>query len=89
MAELQTDAIFQAIKDRVAADPAKAKSVNGVFLYKITKDGKVAKEWSKYSAKVKIYCRIIIFGEVQRLLELSCKSIRSTIFIIIYSKALS
>jgi len=47
MAELQTDAIFQAIKDRVAADPAKAKSVNGVFLYKITKDGKVAKEWSK------------------------------------------
>jgi hypothetical protein len=51
MAELQTDAIFQAIKDRVAADPAKAKSVNGVFLYKITKDGKVAKEWSKYSAK--------------------------------------
>lgn len=49
MPELQTDAIFAAIKDRVAADPAKAKSVNGVFLYKITKDGKVAKEWSEYN----------------------------------------
>lgn len=48
MPELQTDAIFQAIKDRVSADPAKAKTVNGVFLYKITKDGKVAKEWSEY-----------------------------------------
>jgi hypothetical protein len=44
---LQSDAVFTAIKERVNADPAKAKSVNGVFLYKITKDGKVAKEWSK------------------------------------------
>lgn len=47
MAPLNSDAVFAAIKDKVAADPAKAKSVNGVFLYKITKDGKVAKEWSK------------------------------------------
>lgn len=46
MPELQTDAIFQVIKERVAADPAKAKTVNGVFLYKITKDGKVVKEWT-------------------------------------------
>lgn len=44
---LQSDAVFEAIKERVNADKAKAKSVNGVFLYKITKDGKVAKEWSK------------------------------------------
>lgn len=48
MASLNSDAIFAAIKDRVAADPAKAKSVNAVFLYKITKDGKVVKEWSKF-----------------------------------------
>lgn len=48
MASLASDAIFAAIADRVKADPAKAKSVNGVFLYKITKDGKVAKEWSKF-----------------------------------------
>ena len=43
---LQSDAIFTAIKERVAADPAKAKSVNGVFAYKITKDGAVKKEWT-------------------------------------------
>lgn len=44
---LNSDAIFNAIKERVKADPARAKSVNGVFLYKITKDNKVVKEWSK------------------------------------------
>lgn len=47
MSSLNSDAIFAAIQERVKADPAKAKSVNGVFVYKITKDGKVAKEWSE------------------------------------------
>jgi hypothetical protein len=47
MSSLNSDAIFTAIQERVKADPAKAKSVNGVFVYKITKDGKVVKEWSK------------------------------------------
>lgn len=46
MASLNSDAIFEAIKERVKADPAKAKSVNGVFLYKITKNGDVVKEWT-------------------------------------------
>lgn len=45
---LESDAIFQSISERVAADQAKAKSINAIFAYKITKDGKVAKEWSKY-----------------------------------------
>lgn len=45
---LDSDAVFAAIKDRVKADPTKAKSINAVFVYKITKDGKVAKEWSKF-----------------------------------------
>lgn len=45
---LQSDAVFEAIKERVSADKAKAKAVNGVFLYKITVDGKIVKEWSKY-----------------------------------------
>lgn len=45
---LESDAIFNAIKDRISAEKEKAKSINGVFLYKITKDGKVAKEWSEY-----------------------------------------
>lgn len=44
---LQSDAIFDAIKERVGADPAKAKSINAIFAYKITKNGQVAKEWSK------------------------------------------
>lgn len=44
---LQSDAVFEAIKERVNADKAKAKAVNGVFLYKITVDGKIIKEWSK------------------------------------------
>lgn len=60
MAALNSDAIFTAIADRVKADPAKAKSVNAVFLYKITKDGKVVKEWSKF------ICRKW-FDKVQRL----------------------
>lgn len=47
-AELQSDAIFEFIIDKVKADPKKAKSVNGVFLYNITKGGKQAKQWSKF-----------------------------------------
>lgn len=46
-AALSSDAIFAAIKDRVAADPGKAKAINAVFAYKITSNGQVAKEWSK------------------------------------------
>ena len=45
---LQSDAIFEFIIQKVKEDPAKAKSVNGVFLYNITKDGKVSKQWSEY-----------------------------------------
>lgn len=45
---LQSDAVFQKIIDGLKDNQAKAKAINGVFLYKITKDGKVAKEWSKY-----------------------------------------
>lgn len=44
---LQSDAVFAGIKDRVNADPTKAKSVNAIFSYKITNNGQVAKEWSK------------------------------------------
>lgn len=47
--KLESDAIFEFIIDQVKANPQKAKSVNGIFLYKITVDGKVAKEWSKLS----------------------------------------
>lgn len=46
---LSSDAIFQKIQDGVKENLEKAKSVKGVFLYKITKNGQVAKEWSKLS----------------------------------------
>jgi len=49
---LQSDAVFQKIIDGLKENEAKAKAVNGVFLYKITKDGKVAKEWSKYQLSI-------------------------------------
>lgn len=44
--QLQSDAIFQFIADQLKEDPGKGKSVNGVFLYNITKDGKQVKQWS-------------------------------------------
>lgn len=58
---LDSDAVFGRIKDRVAEEPAKAKAVNAVFVYKITKDGKVAKEWSEYSHP-KLYFDPLIKG---------------------------
>lgn len=44
---LQSKAVFDLIAERVAADPEKAKTVNGVFAYRITVDGKVVSDWSK------------------------------------------
>lgn len=45
---LKSDVIFEAIIERVKADPEKAKSVGGLFLYNITQNKKPAKQWSKY-----------------------------------------
>lgn len=47
-ANLKSDVIFEAIIERVKADPDKAKSVGGLFVYNITKDKKTIKQWSKY-----------------------------------------
>lgn len=44
---LLSDAVFEQIKERVIADEAKAKSINAIFAYKITKNGQAVKEWSK------------------------------------------
>ncbi|KAI8033562.1 hypothetical protein M5D96_013668 [Drosophila gunungcola] len=52
---LQSDAVFQKIIDGLKENEAKAKAVNGVFLYKITKDGKVAKEWTLDCKNAKAY----------------------------------
>ncbi|XP_063905915.1 peroxisomal multifunctional enzyme type 2 [Zophobas morio] len=52
---LESDAIFQFIIDQVKADPNKAKSIGGVFLYKITKNGKEAKQWTMDLKNAKVY----------------------------------
>uniref|UniRef100_A0A182MEE7 SCP2 domain-containing protein n=1 Tax=Anopheles culicifacies TaxID=139723 RepID=A0A182MEE7_9DIPT len=53
--DLQSDAVFAGIKDRVAENEAKAKAINAVFLYKITSGGKVAKEWVLDLKNAKVY----------------------------------
>ncbi|XP_058445688.1 peroxisomal multifunctional enzyme type 2-like isoform X3 [Malaya genurostris] len=53
--DLQSDAIFAAIKERIAEDEAKAKSINAVFHYKITDAGKVVKEWVIDLKSAKLY----------------------------------
>jgi hypothetical protein len=58
-ATLESDAIFQFIIDQVKADPNKAKSIGGVFLYKITKNGKEAKQWSKFMYDCLIFINML------------------------------
>lgn len=55
--KLQSDAIFENIQAKIDENPAKAKMVNGVFLYKILDGGKVAKEWTLDLKNGKIYNR--------------------------------
>ncbi|XP_067642169.1 peroxisomal multifunctional enzyme type 2 [Eurosta solidaginis] len=52
---LASDAVFQKIIDGLKENKAKAKAINGVFLYKITKDGKMAKEWTLDCKNAKAY----------------------------------
>lgn len=47
---LKSDAVFRTISEKIDENIEKAKSVNGVFLYNITKDGQIAKKWSKCSS---------------------------------------
>ncbi|CAG9821656.1 unnamed protein product [Phaedon cochleariae] len=52
---LRSDAIFEFIIEQVKADPNKAKSIGGVFLYNITKDGKQAKQWTMDLKNAKVF----------------------------------
>lgn len=45
--ELSSDLVFAGMMDRVKSDPTLIKKINGVFLYNITKGGKVVSSWSK------------------------------------------
>lgn len=47
--DLKSDAVFRTIDERMQENVEKAKSVNGIFLYNITKNGQVAKQWSKFN----------------------------------------
>lgn len=44
---LKTKAIFEEIARMIKEDPEKAKGLNAVFAYRITKDGKIVSDWSK------------------------------------------
>lgn len=52
---LLSDAVFEMIQSRVKEQPEKAKSVNSVFLFNITKDGKQVKQWSKLLLLLFVY----------------------------------
>ncbi|XP_031328032.1 peroxisomal multifunctional enzyme type 2-like [Photinus pyralis] len=52
---LKSDAVFEYINDQVKVQPDKAKSVNGIFLVKITKDGEIVKEWTMDLKSASIY----------------------------------
>lgn len=45
---LKSDVVFKTIAERMKENVAIAKSINGIFLYNITKDGQIAKKWSKF-----------------------------------------
>lgn len=51
---LKSDVVFKTIADRINENIERAKSINGVFLYNITKDGQIAKKWSEYSSEKRI-----------------------------------
>lgn len=45
---LKSDGLFAKIIEEVNKNQAMAKSINGIFLYNITENGKTVKQWSEY-----------------------------------------
>ncbi|XP_038210998.1 peroxisomal multifunctional enzyme type 2 [Zerene cesonia] len=43
---LKSDSIFLKVQEEIKANPDKAKSVGAIFLYKITRNGKLVKQWT-------------------------------------------
>lgn len=54
--DLKSDIIFKTIAERINENIEKAKSINGVFLYNITKAGQIAKKWSKFTKSTDTFC---------------------------------
>lgn len=44
--DLQSNAVFDAMKDYVKANPDQTKKVNAIFLYNITVNGNQKAQWS-------------------------------------------
>ncbi|KAJ8963074.1 hypothetical protein NQ318_018538 [Aromia moschata] len=53
--ELKSDAIFEFIIEQIKADPNRAKSIGGIFLYNITKDKKQVKQWTMDLQNATVY----------------------------------
>ncbi|XP_053615096.1 peroxisomal multifunctional enzyme type 2-like [Plodia interpunctella] len=52
---LKSDGLFAKITEEVSKNPAKAKGVNGVFLYNITENGKTVKKWTLDLKNANVY----------------------------------
>jgi 3-hydroxyacyl-CoA dehydrogenase/3a,7a,12a-trihydroxy-5b-cholest-24-enoyl-CoA hydratase len=52
---IQSNAIFTAIDEKMQSNPELAKTVNGVFLYIITVDGKPVVEWTLDLKNAKVH----------------------------------
>ncbi|VVC40772.1 Short-chain dehydrogenase/reductase, conserved site,Short-chain dehydrogenase/reductase SDR,SCP2 sterol- [Cinara cedri] len=53
--ELPSDAVFQGMQERIDSNKSLLKSINGIFLYHITKNGKVASTWTADLKTGKVY----------------------------------
>lgn len=53
---MKSDVIFKTIGERMKENVELAKSINGVFLYNITKNGQIAKKWSKFIERLMKLC---------------------------------
>ncbi|XP_050540879.1 peroxisomal multifunctional enzyme type 2-like isoform X1 [Daktulosphaira vitifoliae] len=53
--EVLSDAVFQGMQERIDLNPSLVKTINGIFLYYITKDGKTVRSWTADLKKGKIY----------------------------------
>lgn len=52
--EVLSDAVFQGMQERVDSNPSLIKTINGVFLYYITKNGKTVRTWSRLYFNLRI-----------------------------------
>ncbi|KAI4468548.1 dehydrogenases short chain [Holotrichia oblita] len=68
---LLSDAVFEMIQSRVKEQPEKAKSVNAVFLFNITKDGKQVKQWTMDLKNASIHEGTPTSGKPQTTLTIS------------------